>query len=86
VLQAAVSLFGNELLITSILTCLIASVLIVILTLEPTLSQFNCLPRGLMFVCLTLVGTVTLKARLSHILGNKDDVSSLILLLFHKIH
>ncbi|XP_023717057.1 probable C-mannosyltransferase DPY19L1 isoform X2 [Cryptotermes secundus] len=73
VLQAVMSLFGNELLLTSILTCLIASLLIVTLTLEPALTQFNCLPRGLVLVCLTLLGTITLKTHLSHALGNKDD-------------
>jgi hypothetical protein len=76
VLQAVMSLFGNELLLTSVLTCLIVSVLIVMLALEPALPHFNCLPRGLVLVCLTLLGTVTLKTQLSHALGNKDDVST----------
>jgi hypothetical protein len=59
--------------------------LIVTLTLEPALTQFNCLPRGLMLVCLTLLGTITLKTHLSHALGNKDDVSTtLIFLLYDK--
>jgi len=53
------------------------------LTLEPALTQFNCLPRGLMLVCLTLLGAITLKTRLSHALGNKDDVSIAVVLLFH---
>ncbi|PSN53497.1 putative C-mannosyltransferase DPY19L1 [Blattella germanica] len=73
ILQAAISLFGNELLLTSVLTCLIASVLIVTIMLEPPLTQFNNMPRGLMMVCLTLLGTITLKTRLSNALGSKDD-------------
>jgi hypothetical protein len=79
VLQAAVSLFGNELLLTSVLTCLIASLLTVMLTLEPALKLFNFLPRGLMLASLFVLGTVTLKTRLSHALGNVDDVSRALL-------
>lgn len=73
ILQAAISLFGNELLLTSVLTCLIASILIVTIVLEPPLTQFSNMPRSLMTVCLILLGTITLKTRLSHALGSKDD-------------
>jgi hypothetical protein len=83
VLQAVISLFGNELILTSVLTCLIVSILIVMLTLEPALTQFNCLLRGLMLICLILLGTITLKTRLSHALGSKDDVSTTLILLFY---
>ncbi|XP_069702869.1 protein C-mannosyl-transferase DPY19L1 isoform X2 [Periplaneta americana] len=73
ILQAGISLFGNELLLTSVLTCLIASLLIVMLMFEPTLTQFNSIPRGFMMICLTTLGTITLKTRLSQALGYKDD-------------
>ncbi|XP_021942236.1 probable C-mannosyltransferase DPY19L1 isoform X2 [Zootermopsis nevadensis] len=73
VLQASISLYGNEFLLTSVFTCMITSLLVVMLTLEPALTLFNCLPRGLMLASLSLLGTVTLKTRLSHALGNKDD-------------
>ncbi|KAJ4439354.1 hypothetical protein ANN_07476 [Periplaneta americana] len=76
ILQAGISLFGNELLLTSVLTCLIASLLIVMLMFEPTLTQFNSIPRGFMMICLTTLGTITLKTRLSQALGYKDDVKS----------
>jgi hypothetical protein len=85
VLQAVMSLFGNELLLTSILSCLIVSVLTVTLALEPALTHFNRLPRGLMLVCVTLLVTVTLKTRLSDAFGNKDDVSTILILLLYII-
>jgi hypothetical protein len=61
------------------LTCLIASLLTVLLTLEPALKLFNFLPRGLMLASLFVLGTVTLKTRLSLALGNMDDVSRALL-------
>ncbi|KAJ9600219.1 hypothetical protein L9F63_009479, partial [Diploptera punctata] len=73
ILQATISLFGNELLLTSVLTCLIVTIVVVAIMLEPPLTQFNTVPRTLMMVCLIMLGTITLKTRLSHALGSKDD-------------
>jgi hypothetical protein len=78
IVEATITLSGNELL-TSVLSAVIVSLLIVMLTLEPALTQFDCLPRGLMLASMSLLGTVIVKIRFSHLLGNKDDVSRLLL-------